>query len=92
VSWNYRLVQRRDGFFSVNEVYYNAAGEALGMTDAKSVGPFEEASEVIETLKMMSADIEKNMVFVEPEKGGWAESDWPSAETSPAENDVKGAE
>ena len=75
--WNYRLVQRQDGFFAVHEVYYNKRGEAWAMTsEAVDIGPFDDKQEVMGMLMMVNADVRRRPIFVEPAKGEWAKPDW----------------
>lgn len=68
-SWNYRLVQRRDGSFSVHEVHYRG-DKAVSMTEKPvTLGPLETAQEVKDDLKLISEALGKE-VFVEPEWSG----------------------
>lgn len=68
-SWNYRLVQRRDGSFAVHEVYYEG-DKAVSMTvKPVTLGPLETAQEVKDDLELISEALRKE-VFVEPEWSG----------------------
>lgn len=67
-SWNYRLVQRRDGSFAVHAVYYRGY-KAVSMTvNPVTLGPLETAQEVKDDLEMISEAFGKE-TFVEPDWG-----------------------
>lgn len=89
MSWNYRIVKRQDGLYGLHEVYYNKAGEAWAMTENPKITYMAEPDDdpdlhegpedILETLKMMLHDAEKDCgergVFMEPAEGGWAPTD-----------------
>lgn len=34
MTWNYRIIQHKEGHFALHEVYYNEAGKPDGLTDS----------------------------------------------------------
>ena len=77
MSWNYRIVRyRSSGAFGLHEVYYNRAGEPVGMTqNPASFGADEDegAAGIIEGLRLALKDAETRPVLAEPET--WAKWD-----------------
>ena len=86
MSWNNRIVKRKDGWYAVHEVYYNKDGEAHGMTLEPAfrlmVNPDDPIcgcgpEEIRDALKLMLRDVEKDLgergIFVEPGEGEWAD-------------------
>ena len=86
MSWNNRIVKRKDGWYAVHEVYYNEKGEAHAMTMEPAfrlmVNPDEPTcgcgpEEIRDALRLMLKDVEKDLgergIFEEPEEGGWAD-------------------
>ena len=86
MSWNNRIVKRKDGWYAVHEVYYNKDGEAHAMTLEPAfrlmVNPDDPIcgcgpEEIRDALKLMLRDVEKDLgergIFEEPGKGEWAD-------------------
>ena len=91
MSWNNRIVKRKDGWYAVHEVYYNKDGEAHAMTVEPAfrlmVNPDEPTcgcgpEEIRDALKLMLRDVEKDLgergIFEEPDK--WANDGHDDAE------------
>lgn len=71
MTWNYRIVHRRDGSYGLHEVYYDDVGEPVVMTE--NAVTFECDSDegpegVIGNLEMALKDAKERPVFEEPEK------------------------
>jgi hypothetical protein len=80
MTWNYRIIRRKDGSFGLHEVYYDAAGNPHGMT-ADPVGFAADADEgeqgIIISLKTALRDARNRPVLDEqniptelPERSG----------------------
>jgi hypothetical protein len=74
ISWNYRIVKRRDGSFGLHEVFYDSAGEPWSMT--ANPARFEcmaddDPAELAGALELALRDAREHPVFEEPEPGQW---------------------
>lgn len=74
MSWNYRIVKRRDGSFGIHEVFYDSAGEPWSMT--ANPARFEctaddDPAELAGALELALRDARAHPVFEEPEPGQW---------------------
>lgn len=61
MTWNYQILRHKENgkdFFSVHEVYRDAAGKIMACTEGNGVLPSETSNEIIESLKMMLKDCE----------------------------------
>jgi hypothetical protein len=71
VSWNYRIVRYKNGSgFGLHEVYYDANGDAWGMTSdpAGFTCDLDEGPKsIVEQLLTARVDARKRPVFDEPE-------------------------
>ena len=74
MTWNYRIVKSKEGWFGLHEVFYNKNGEAWGATvEPISFSSYDKPSDIISSMSMALADILAKPVLEEPEQ--WAERD-----------------
>ena len=65
--WSYRVVKRLDGFYALHEVYFNAEGVAVGMTEDPIWFFGDTPEDVLWSLKKALGDAKK-APFEEPKK------------------------
>ena len=74
MTWNYRIVEYACGTgFGIHEVYYNAAGKEVSMTEQPAVFVGEEPEEVRGSLMMAKMDAHRRPIFKEPDD--WLEDE-----------------
>ena len=67
MTWNYRIVEYANGKgFGLHEVYYNANGEEISMTETPVTFAGDTRKEVIDALVHAKMDATRRPVFVEP--------------------------
>lgn len=71
MTWNYRIVRKQgldEEYFEVHEVYYNEAGEPVGMTENCATFGGETPEEVIQALELALRDAQSRPVFTPPKE------------------------